>query len=90
MNKLLTYSIIVVKVIGETFFVFGLIGWMYGVFVQFVDWQLLYLPISHLTLFLRLDTYAIISFVASAVGFLMWRLAKETISFARKDKTNAG
>jgi len=72
-TKLITLA----KVVGQFLFVYGLLGWIYGVLIQVThpDW----LPgeISHLTVWLRLDTFTIFSFIGSGVGFFIWRLARE-------------
>jgi hypothetical protein len=70
-------KLIAIKVVGEFLFLFGLLSWVYGVLFQFIfpDW--LSAGLSHLTPWIRVDTFTIISFVVAAVGFLMWRLAKE-------------
>jgi len=87
MKKILAKSIVVLKVIGQLLFLYGLLGWIYGVGVQFIhpDW----LPggLSHLTPDLRLDIFTIISFIVSAVGFFIWRLTKELIDSTLKSRT---
>ncbi len=65
------------KVVGQMLFVFGLLGWIYGVALQFRHPASLTYPLSHLTLWIRVDTFTIASFLASAVGFLLWRLVAE-------------
>lgn len=77
MKGVVSKFIIVVKVIGQVVFLYGLLGWLYGVAIQFWDSELLRYPMSHLTPWLRVDTFTIGSFILSAVGFFMWRLAKE-------------
>jgi len=67
----------VIKVVGELLFFYGLLGWTYGVLVQLTPPGWLPLPLSHLTLWIRVDTFAIASFIVSAAGFVVWRLAKE-------------
>ena len=68
---------IIVKVVGLTLFVFGLLAWLDGVVIQFTNPMWLAMPVSHLILWLRTDTFTILSFIASAVGFFIWRLAVE-------------
>jgi hypothetical protein len=70
-------SIAVVKGVGETFFLYGLLGWAYGVLVQLTHPRWLPLPLSHLIPWIRIDTFTIISFILSAVGFLTWRITRE-------------
>jgi hypothetical protein len=68
----------VVKVVGETLFLYGLLGWGFGVIVFFTKPELLEFQVSHLTPWLRQDTFTILSFIASMIGFFFWRLAKES------------
>lgn len=81
MTNILYKFIIFVKIIGQLLFLYGLLGWTYGVTMQLLHPNWLPLPISHLTPSLRLDTFTIMSFIISAVGFFMWRLAKELKAF---------
>jgi hypothetical protein len=69
-------SLLVVEVFGEALFLFGLLGWAYGVLIQLTYPYWLPGEISHLTPWLRLDTFAILSFIGSGIGFVLWRLAK--------------
>lgn len=66
----------VIRVVGELLFLYGLLGWAYGVLMQFTHPEWLPGPLSHLTPELRLDTFTILCFIVSAVGFFMWRLTK--------------
>lgn len=68
---------VLVKVVGELLFVYGLLGWIYGVIFVFIHPSWLSGPLSHLTPWLRQDTFTIFSFLISMVGFFMWRLARE-------------
>jgi len=72
-------SILVIKLIGEMLFIYALLGWIYGVAIQFHQPGLLPYQISHLTPWLRLDTFTVLSFLASALGFFIWRLFAELI-----------
>jgi hypothetical protein len=67
-------NILVIRVIGEMLFIYGLLGWLYGVAIQFYQPSWLPMGISHLTPWLRLDTFTVLSFFVSAFGFLIWRL----------------
>jgi hypothetical protein len=67
----------VVKVFGQALFLYGLLGWAYGVLIQLTYPSLLPEQISHLTPWLRLDTFTILSFIGSGIGFLLWRLARD-------------
>jgi hypothetical protein len=79
MRSLTNVFAALVKVVGEVLFLYGLLGWIYGVLVQMTHPRWLPLPLSHLTVWIRIDTFAIISFIVSAVGFFMWRLARELV-----------
>lgn len=65
------------RVVGEVLFLYGLLGWIYGVSVQLTHAGWLSLPLSHLTVWVRTDTFTIISFILSIVGFFIWRLTRE-------------
>ena len=68
------------KVVGELLFLFGLLGWIYGILIALVYPSWLTLPLSHLTPDLRQDIFTIYAFVISAIGFVIWRLTKELAS----------
>jgi hypothetical protein len=71
-------NILTVKVVGQLLFLYGFFGWGYGVLVALVHPQWLSWSLSHLTPWLRLDTFTIISFIVSAAGFFVWRMARES------------
>jgi hypothetical protein len=71
---------LVAKVVGELLFVYGLLGWIYGVIIQITHPGWLTLRLSHFTAWLRVDTFTMASFIVSAVGFFIWMLAKELAS----------
>ncbi len=73
-------KLIVLKVIGEFLFLFGLLAWVYGVLIQFIHPEYLPTQLSHLIPWIRVDTSTIISFFVAAIGFLTWRFAKELSS----------
>jgi hypothetical protein len=77
-------GLIVTKVVGEFLFLFGLSAWVYGVLVQLVHPEWLTLSLSHLTPWIRVDTFTIFSFVVAAIGFLIWRLASELLRLTPK------
>jgi len=79
MKKTLLLSIIVIKGAGELLFLYGLLCWVYGMLVQLTHPEWLPLGLSHLIPWIRVDTFTIISFILSAVGFLIWRLTRELI-----------
>ena len=77
---------ILVKVVGELLFLYGFLGWVYGVLVQLTHPYWLPFGLSHLTPWIRVDSFTVISFIVSAIGFFMWRLARELINSARESK----
>ena len=72
-----TYLKLIIKVVGEFLFLFGLLAWVYGVLIQLIHPEWLTLGLSHLIPWIRVDTFTIISFIIAAIGFLTWRLTKE-------------
>jgi len=77
MNKDLDTRVAVLRVVGEALFLYGLLGWIYGVLVQITHPYWLPLGLSHLTTWIRVDTFAVLSFILSIIGFFMWRLTRE-------------
>ena len=71
---------IVLMVVGESLFFFGLLAWIYGVLVQLIHPEWLPLSLSHLITWIRVDTFTIINFIIAAIGFIIWRLCKELTS----------
>ena len=80
MKKLALLSLVIIKVIGELLFVYGFLAWVYGISVQLIHPEWLPLSLSHLTPWIRVDTFTIASFIISAVGFFIWRLTREVLS----------
>jgi hypothetical protein len=68
----------VVRVLGEMLFLYGLLGWAYGVIIQLTHTSWLPEQLSHLTIWIRIDTFSILSFLLSILGFFVWRLTKES------------
>jgi hypothetical protein len=77
MKRTLKALIAIVKVVGELLFLYGLLGWSYGVLIQITHPRWLPLGLSHLTAWIRVDTFAIMSFILSIIGFFIWRVTKE-------------
>ena len=77
---MVAYLRIIIKVMGEFLFLFGMLGWVYGVLIQLIHPEWLTLGLSHLIPWIRVDTFTIISFIIAAIGFLIWRLSKELLS----------
>jgi hypothetical protein len=78
--KVLVMSTTIAKVFGELLFLYGLLGWVYGVLVQMFHPEWISLPLSHLATWIRVDTFSIMCFILSAVGFSIWQLTKELLS----------
>lgn len=74
--------VILIKILGQMLFLYGLFGWVYGILFQFIYPQWLTGQLSHITPWLRVDIFAIASFFVSIFGFLVWRFILE-ISTAR-------
>ncbi len=70
-------KLIVLKVTGEFLFLFGMLAWIYGVIVQLGLPQYQYTELSPLIPWIHVDAFAIVSFIIAAIGFIMWRFAKE-------------
>lgn len=83
MQRVRNRYVVAVKVVGELLFFYGLLGWGYGVLVQITHPNWLPLRLSHLAPWLRVDTFAIASFLVSALGFLIWSLAGELTKSAQ-------
>jgi hypothetical protein len=84
MNPSFERTLIVAKVVAQLLFLYGLLAWIYGVVIQITNPQWLPLPLSHLTVWLRTDTFTILSFIASAFGFFVWRLIVEFMKMEQK------
>jgi hypothetical protein len=78
MNKNANTNVAVLRVIGEALFLYGLLGWTYGVLIQLTEPYVLTERLSHLITWIRVDTFAVSSFILSIIGFFMWRLTRET------------
>jgi hypothetical protein len=81
-------KILVAKVAGELLFLYGLLAWLDGVVIQFTNPMWLAMPVSHLFLWLRTDTFTILSFIASGVGFFIWRVTVELIKSEQNKATH--
>jgi hypothetical protein len=79
-------DILVINSIGEMLFLYGLLGWIYGVVIQFYHPS--WVAISHLFPWFRLDNFAILSFFISALGFFIWRLSAKLIVSTHDYKNN--
>jgi hypothetical protein len=84
MNSGFLKFLLVVKVFSQLLFLYGLLAWIYGVAIQITHPEWLPLPISHLLLWIRTDTFTIIMFIVSAIGFFVWRVIAELIKAEKK------
>jgi hypothetical protein len=84
MNSAFYKLLIIVKVFSQVLFLFGLLAWLDGVVIQFTHPEWLPLPVSHLLLGVRTDTFTILMFILSAVGFFVWRVIDELIKGDKK------
>ena len=75
MNNLDTRTVL--RVVGEALFLYGLLGWVYGVLIEITHPYWLPLALSHLITWIRTDTFAVLSFILSIIGFFTWRLTRE-------------
>ena len=76
--------------VGLTMFLFGLLTWLYVIGFQLLypGWVTGGVPFSHLgfpPFNWRLDDVGIISFAASAIGFLIWRIRAKKSSVHRPE-----
>lgn len=69
-------TLIVAKVVGQILFIYGSLAWLDGVVVQFTHPNWLPMRVSHL-LNIRTDTFTIIMFFVSMLGFFIWRVIVE-------------
>lgn len=67
----------IIKSVSLTFFVFGLLGWVYIVLVALVHPETLTVQLTHLTPWIREDTYGILSFIVAFTSFFIWNLVKD-------------
>ena len=70
----------IIRALSLTLSIYGFAGWFYIVLNAVVHPRTMSDPITHLTPFLREDTFGIISFGVSLVSFFVWRLTKEKVS----------
>jgi hypothetical protein len=72
-------STAILRVVGEALFLYGLLGWTYGVLIAITHPETLPMSLSHLTTWIRTDTFTIMSFILSIIGFFIWRLTREAV-----------
>ena len=66
----------IVQAASFTLFIFGLLGWLYIVIVSFVRPETLTIQLTHLTPWIREDTFGIICFAVSFISFFIWNWVK--------------
>jgi hypothetical protein len=85
MKRIFDRKILAIKVIGELLFLYGFLAWIDGIAIQLTNPMWLAMPVSHLFLWMRTDTFTILSFLVSAIGFFVWRFSAELIKSTQKE-----
>ena len=67
----------IVKAASFTFFVFGLLGWLYVATVALVHPETLSIQLTHFAPWPREDTFGISCFIVSFISFFIWNLVKD-------------
>jgi hypothetical protein len=67
----------IVKAASFTFFIFGLLGWLYIFAVALVHPETLSIQLTHFAPWPREDTFGIVSFIVSFISFFIWNLVKD-------------
>jgi len=60
-----------------TGFVFGLLGWIYIALVALIHPITLTIQLTHLTPWIREDTFGILCFIISAICFFIYNMVKD-------------
>jgi hypothetical protein len=68
----------IIQEVAFTIFLFSLLGGIYIVMNSWVHPQTLTIQLSHLTPWIREDTFGIASWITSFFSFLLWRLIKKS------------
>jgi hypothetical protein len=79
--SLFVYDIFMLKLIRAaslSLFVFGLLGWFYIAVNAWVHPSTLSRPLSHLTLWIREDTFGAICFIVAFLSFFVWIFTKQS------------
>ncbi len=79
--------LLAVKAFSQVLFLYGFFAWIYGVVIQVAHPEWLPLQLSHLTPWIRVDTFTILSFIISAIGFFIWRVIAE-VSKPEKERSS--
>ncbi len=88
MNTTSNRIMIIIKVFSQMLFLFGLLAWLDGVITQFTYPNWLPLPVSHLLPWIRTDTFTILMFIVSAIGFFIWKLIAELMKSEENKATH--
>ncbi|MEX0616727.1 MAG: hypothetical protein WD231_02840 [Candidatus Woykebacteria bacterium] len=67
----------IIKALSLTFFLFGLLGWLYIAANAVVHPQTLHMGLTHFASWPREDTFGSVSFIVSFISFFVWNLIKE-------------
>ena len=67
----------VVRSLSLTGFVFGLAGWIYIALIALVHPETLHIQLSHLTPWIREDTFGFLCFAISILSFFVYNLVKK-------------
>lgn len=70
----------IIRAASLTFFVFGLLGWLYIAAIALVHPETLTIQLTHLTPWIREDTFGILCFGVSFISFFIWNLTKDKTS----------
>jgi hypothetical protein len=66
----------ITRALSFTTFVFGLLGWLYVVGNAWIHQETLAMPLTHLTPWIREDTFGIICFGVSFVSLFVWKMSE--------------
>jgi hypothetical protein len=67
----------IIRSLSLTFFVFGLLGWIYIAFNAATHPWTLAMPLTHFVDWPREDTFGAICFAVSFISFFVWNLIRE-------------
>lgn len=70
----------IIRAASLTFFVFGFAGWVYIVINATIHPETLSWQLTHLTPWIREDTFGILCFAVSFISFFIWNLTKDKTS----------
>jgi hypothetical protein len=66
----------IIRALSLTFFLFGLLGWIYIVLNAEIHPWTLPMPLTHFAPWPREDTFGAICFAISFISFFVWQLVK--------------